>query len=158
MKINDRLILGTVCGLLANIPKAIISRIAMQHKLAEINGPEIAAGMFIPPHKLASPSGRFVGWLADFIIAGMLGISTVYMLSLTGKDRYIIKGILAGQAMWQAFYGLLGNFGASQVKAYSPNTVVTEAISHAVYGLVTTVAAIKLGDEKLFTGEIPLST
>jgi hypothetical protein len=154
-KISDRLILGAVSGVIANIPKLLIGKGGIKLKISEIDGPEMAAGIFIPPHKLALTSGKVVGHLADMVIAGILGTVTVYTLTITGKDKYALKGVLAGQVMWQGLYGLLTSFGASQVKAYSPKTVLNEALSHAVFGLTAAVVAANLGDEKLFTGQIP---
>jgi hypothetical protein len=157
MKINDRLLLGALTGLIANIPKLLIGRAAIKLKLAEINGPETAAGIFIPPHKLTTTTGMAVGFIADSVIAGILGTVTVYTLSITGKDKYAIKGILMGQIMWQTLYGLLGSFGGSQVRAYSPKTVLSELVAHSAFGLTATAVAANIGDERLFKGSIPLS-
>jgi hypothetical protein len=39
-------------------------------KMSEIGGPERAAGMLVPAHKVGEPPGRTVGYLAASIIAG----------------------------------------------------------------------------------------
>jgi len=73
-KIKDRLILGAVVGLGGNLIKLVIGKAAMRLKIAEIDGPERASGMLIPPHKIATTEGKIVGYAADSIIAGILGV------------------------------------------------------------------------------------
>lgn len=149
--------LGVLGGAGGNLAKLVIGNIGHRLKVAEVDGPDIAAGMFIPPHRLAVSEGKIVGVLGDFVIAGILGVSTVYLLSLTGKNHAAIKGAIAGQFMWQELYGMLATAGVTRVNQYSPKTVLNEFLSHTVYGLVTATLAAKLGDEGLFNGEIPLT-
>lgn len=156
-KIKDRLLLGAVAGIGANIVKNIISRTAMKLGLAEIGMPERAAGILVPSHKITTPGGKVVGHLADHIIAIMLGTATVYTLSVTGKDRPVIKGMLAGQVAWAAFNGVLATMGATRVSPISPKTVLMELFTHTVHGGTAAYLATRLGDPSLFTGKTPLS-
>ncbi|MDQ7794747.1 MAG: hypothetical protein RDU89_10130 [bacterium] len=157
MKIRDRLVLGALVGLLANLPKLAIGSFAINRKWSEIDGPMVAAGVFVPGHKLRSVFGRSVGYLADASIAGLLGLVTVYALSITGKDRPALKGVILGSGMWQLVYGFLSAFGASQIRPYSPKTVLSEFASHSVFGMTAALLATKLGDESLFTGKTALA-
>ncbi|MEW6727171.1 hypothetical protein ACP3TJ_04015 [Desulforudis sp. 1088] len=156
-KISDGLLLGVLAGLGGSIVKLSIGYFAKKLGWAEIDGPQRAAGMLVPPHKIADPRGKFVGWLADGIIGAMLGVVTVYALSVSGKDKAVFKGALAGQVMWTALYGVLATMGATKVKPVSPKTVLSEFIGHTAYGAVTAALVTNLGDEGLFTGEIPIS-
>jgi hypothetical protein len=157
MKISDRLMLGFVAGLGGNIAKLAIGTLAQRLNISEIDGPGIAAGMLTPAYKLISPEGKAVGILADSVIAGLLGVGTVYMLSITGKDKALLKGALTGQVMWQSLYGVMATMGATKVQPFSPKTVLTEFVSHTAYGTVAAAIAVKLGDDKLFTGAAPLN-
>lgn len=157
VKIRDRLVLGAVSGLVANIPKLIIGSAAIKLKISDIDGPQVAAGIFVPGHKLTTAPGRMVGYLADSTIAVILGTVTVYALSVTGKDRAALKGAGMGSIMWQAVYGLLTSFGASNIKSHSPKTVIAEFASHTAFGIAAALVATRLGDEGLFTGRIPLT-
>ena len=156
-KISDRFLLGVLSGLGANIPKLVIARTAKKLKLVEIDGPEKAAGMLVPPHSLILPAGKIVGYLADSVIAGMLGIVMVYLLSITGKDKAVWKGALAGQSMWVGLYGVLASFGATKVQPVSPTTVLSEFLAHTAYGAAAAALAVTLGAKEIFTGKIPLS-
>jgi len=157
MKIKDRLLLGFISGLGGNMAKNLIEYMGHTLKMSEVEGAGIASAMFISPHKIYSPEGKLVGYIADNIIAGILGIGTVYMLSATGKDKAVLKGALTGQAMWQTLYGVLATMGASRIESKSPKTTLCEFIAHTVYGAVTSAIAVSIGDEGIFTGKVPLS-
>jgi len=156
-KIKDRIILGVIAGLGGNLIKNIIGRSCMRYGLAELNGPERAAGMLLPGYKIATFQGRLVGYIADGVIASILGLGTVYALSLTGKDKAITKGVLSGLAAWTTLYGALGTMGATKVGPVSSKTVLVELVAHTAYGATTAYLATKLGDPSLFDGRQPLS-
>lgn len=156
MKIQDRLLLGIVAGLGGNLAKLAIGKTGKKMQWAELHGPDMAAGMFIPPVKLASTQGRVAGLIADSVIAGVLGVVIVYGLSLSGRNQAPIKGLATGSAMWTGVYGIASAMGLTKVKPHSPTTVLNEFVSHSIYGLVTATLAVKLGDEGLFNGQTSL--
>ncbi len=149
-KISDKMILGVVAGLGANTIKNIIGLGAMRLELAELNGPHRAAGMLVPPHKLADPKGKFVGFLADTVIGGTLGVVTLSGLKIFGKKHATLKGGLAGAGMWTMLYGILGTIGATKVNPISPSTVLTEFVTHTVYGAAAATLITKLADQSVF--------
>ncbi|MFA7468184.1 MAG: hypothetical protein WCY82_07960 [Desulfotomaculaceae bacterium] len=157
IKIKDRLILGAIAGLGGNLIKLSIGKAAMKMNLAEVGGPERAAGMLVPGHKIVTTEGKVVGYIADSVIAGLLGVTTVYALSITGKDKAITKGALSGEAAWTLLYGLLTTMGATKVGPVGPKTVLSEVVSHTAYGAITAYLVTKLGDPGLFNGQLPLS-
>lgn len=157
-KIRDRILLGLVAGLAGNAAKNAVGHIFVKRNIAEYGGPARAAGMLVPAHKIMTPSGRIVGWIADTAIGGMLGVATVYVLSFTGKDKAILKSLVTvGSGAWTALYGVLGTMGATKVRLPGPGTVLVEFLTHTVYGAVAGGVAAYLGDEDLFNGKIPWS-
>jgi len=156
MKIRDKFLLGVVSGFIGNIPKVILGKTLIKLGLAEIAGTDKAAGIFVPPHKLAAPEGKAIGWLADSGIASMLGVAFVYGLAVTGKNQAVLKGTMAGQAIWTVLYGVLGTVGVTKVKPVSPKTILSEFMMHTVYGATTAFVANKLADPDLFSGKVPL--
>ncbi|MEW6424536.1 MAG: hypothetical protein AB1523_07275 [Bacillota bacterium] len=155
-KIKDRMILGVIAGLGGNAAKLLICALLKRAKWVESMGPERAAGMLVSPHRVTQPEGRVVGFLADGVIACMLGIATVYALSIMGKDKAVIKGAIAGKMMWTTLYGMLGNLGATKIEPVSPKTVLSEFLGHTAFGVLTACLAAGLGDPGLFDGRIPL--
>ncbi len=155
-KIEDRLLLGAIAGLGGNILKLSILEIAKRLKWAEFNGTDAATGILLPAHKVAEPKGKLVGILGDATIAGVLGVTITYVLSITGKDKALFKGASSGMFMWTALYGAMGSIGLTKVKPSSPKTVLSQFIGHAAFGAVAAALATQLGDPSLFTGKIPL--
>lgn len=156
VKIKDRILLGFVAGLGGNAVKTAIGKLARKLNWSEFNGTEKAAGMLLPAHKVTTPGGKLVGYIADNVIAGMLGVATVYMLSVAGKDRAALKGALSGQVMWSVLYGVFSTLGATKVYPPAPKTVLTEFAGHTAYGAVTATLATRLGNRGLFDRSIPL--
>lgn len=155
-KIKDRMLLGVIGGVAGNLVKLSLGYYFKKKKLAEIDGPERAAGMLVPPHTIFTKEGKIVGYLADGAVGSLLGVSMVYLLSITGKNQGVLKGAATGQAMWTFLYGVLGTLGATKVNAATPKTVLSEYISHTAYGLVTACVVLGLGEKGLFDGTIPL--
>ena len=157
-KFRDRILLGVLCGLGGGLVKNALSEILTRNDFTEYAGPSRAAGMLVPAHKITTPRGRLVGWIADTTISGMLGVASVYTLSLTGKEKAPLKGALVCGAMaWTALYGVLGTMGATEVQHPQPKTVLSEFFVHTVYGAVVAATAAYLGDEDLYNGKIPWS-
>ncbi|CAA7601659.1 Hypothetical protein DEACI_2326 [Acididesulfobacillus acetoxydans] len=157
VRIKDRVLLGVAAGLGANAAKQTLDSIFRKLKWLEIDGRERAAGMLISPHKLAKKSGRLVGYIADNTVASLIGIGTVYALSVVGKEKAALKGAITGEAAWTGLYGVLGTMGATKVAPADPATVLSEFASHTVFGVLAATIASKLGDESLFNGSKPLA-
>jgi len=153
VKIQDRVLLGALCGLGGGLVKNALSELSIRAGLAEYGGPSRAAGMLVSAHKITTPRGKLVGWIADSSISAMLGVAAVYMLSITGKEKAPLKGALVcGASAWTALYGVLGTMGATEVQHPLPRTVLSEFFVHTVYGAVVASLAAYLGDEALFEG------
>ncbi len=157
-KIRDRVLLGILCGIGGGLVKNAVGQLLVEKNIAEYGGPVRAAGMLVPAHKIATPMGRMVGWIADMSISGALGVASVYILSTTGKGKAPLKGaLISGAAAWTTLYGVLGTMGATQVQNPAPKTVLSEFFVHTIYGAVTATIATYLGHEDLYNGQIPWS-
>ncbi|MGI6226254.1 MAG: hypothetical protein ACOYJ1_08385 [Peptococcales bacterium] len=152
-KINDRITLGIISGIIGNLAKETVNGSLSRIAFGRVDGSNIASGIFLPRWKskyLPTKKTRFIGFVADNIIAGFLGVSTVYLLSLTGNDHHRLKGASAGHFAWTSMYGFLSKMGATSVYPVSENVNIKGLISHTVFGIVTSEVAIRLGDESLF--------
>lgn len=148
--IKDKMILGVIAGLGGNVIKNILGLAGMRLGLQEIDGPHRAAGMLVPPHKIADPKGKLVGFLADTVMSGTLGIVTLSGLLLFGKKHAILKGSLVGAGMWTILYGIMGNLGATKVNPITPQTVLAEFIEHTIFGAVTAAIITSIADQSVF--------
>lgn len=157
LTINDRTMLGAVAGLAGNVAKNAVGLVLQDMKLMELGAPTRAAGMFIAPHKVGTPKGRAVGLISDNLIAVVLGVAMVYLLSISGRDKAVLKGMASGQTMWTTLYGVLATMGATKIYPLSPKSHLSAFVSHTFFGLVTALVASELGDRRLFDGSIPLT-
>ncbi|MBU7005796.1 hypothetical protein [Phosphitispora fastidiosa] len=73
-KIKDRITLGFLCGILANIPKALLNECLFQNKVETKRYGEIICGIFMPKYQALSKKGRLFGIGGDFITSAILGI------------------------------------------------------------------------------------
>lgn len=149
-KIKDRITLGFVAGLLANIPKAILNEALYRKKVETKRYGEVISGVFMPKRQALSKQGKIFGVGGDFVTSAVLGIPLVYIMSLTGKDNYLLKGFLTGVFGLGGFRGLIANVGPGKTYPRDPITNITFSMNSAIWGLLTSVIAIKLGDEALF--------
>ena len=112
--------------------------------------------MLVPAHKIYTVPGRVVGETANLLVGGAFSLPIIYLLSLTGKDKALLKGTASGIASWAIFYGALANMGLSTVRPAMPHTMISQLIGHAAYGATVSLIATGLGDQGLFDGTIPL--
>ena len=152
-KIEDPLILGLVAGTIGNLAKMsgnLLIRFLLRK--SETTYPEIAGGLFMSKKQRDRLVGRVVGGIADISLGGILGVPIVYLLRYTGKDKAAIKGLAVGHFAWMAIYGAFGR-GSGKKQGVFPLDAATNLsafINHSWYGLITAVAASKLGDPTLF--------
>ncbi len=155
-KIKDRMLLGVVSGLGSNIVKNGLNVTWRLMGWSDLGSQQRATGMFLPKRKLFTRKGRFVGYFADSIVASLIGCATVSVMSITGKNKPVLRGSALGLSVWLLLYGGLGTLGATKIFSKSPSTMLTELISHLAFGATSGLIIDKLGDEDLFTGEIPM--
>lgn len=156
MKIKDRVWLSLIAGLGGTVVKSLLIRGAKTKKMAEFDGAETAAGMLLPAHKIYTPQGKVVGELANLIVGSVFSVPIIYALSLTGKDKALIKGAVLGSTLWVALYGSMANMGMSSVRPAMPNTMLSQLFSHAVFGATVSFIATTIGDPGLFDGTTPV--
>ncbi|NLO89761.1 MAG: hypothetical protein GX088_05460 [Clostridia bacterium] len=151
MKIRDRLILGLLSGIIANMGKNIASSCAEKKGLTQLSYVDAAAGFFLKKRDIKTFPGQLVGILADFSTAITIGIVNTYMLTNTGKDHWFLKGVGIGSIFWVTFYGFLGGLGKNQpVYPVAPRTALSSFLGHVLFGILSNFIVVKLGDESLF--------
>ncbi|TYO94512.1 hypothetical protein [Desulfallas thermosapovorans] len=149
-KIKDGITLGFLCGFLANIPKAIANEVLFRKKIESKRYGEVISGIFMPKSKALSKQGKLFGVGGDFVTSSILGIPLVYMMLLTGKDNFLLKGFLTGVIGLGSFRGLLANVGPGKTYPRDPQTNITFTINSAMWGIVASSLIVMLGNESLF--------
>lgn len=149
IKIKDRIILGMISGIVAALPAQLAN--AVEHKLGLIDIPysQLASKLFIPERKIKSTTGKSLSFLINSINTSVTGVFLTYLLSFTGKDKAIIKGIGTGTVLW-----VIGNgFVSNTLLTKKPKKTITPFLScldHAVYGGLCSLLITRFGDDIIF--------
>lgn len=149
-KINDRFIGGIISGILANLVKEAIEWSAYGLGITKEVGSEKAAGFFLPKNEVKTTLGRAIGITADNGIAAFFGLVDVYLMTYTGKDYALAKGMSIGNASWSAAYGILSRMGASTKVSMDAKTTIVSWLAHTAFGVAKSYIVLKICDPKLF--------
>lgn len=149
-KIKDRVTLGLVAGLAGNLVKTLINEVSTKKKISQRSFRGTAAGVWVSPKESTSTNGQILGGLLDFGMGSLGGVGTAYLLSKTGRDHLVTKGLLAGISMGSLITFALAAVPTNKVRPKDAASNLSYMVSHAAYGLVTTFVAAKLGDSSLY--------
>ncbi|MFZ5942790.1 MAG: hypothetical protein ACOYVD_01685 [Bacillota bacterium] len=149
-KIKDRITLGVVVGIAANLIKQGLSFLFKELGWSTITPDKKAGGIFLSRKKTKQPEGKILGIIADFCIACKLAILLVFLISSTGKDNHLLKGLSGSSTAWIVMYGFLSRIGGTGFSIIRPKDAITSLLTHAVFGLVASQLIVTLGDESLF--------
>ena len=156
--IKDRFLLGVVAGTLGNIAKTAVDEISLRMKISQGSFRSTAAGVWLPRKAQAkSAKGQLLGEMLDFGMAITGGVSIVQLLTATGRDQIIVKGLASGIMFGSAISAALSALPTNKARPKDAASNLSYVLSHAVFGLVTTTAAANLGDDTLFTEKSPFS-
>jgi hypothetical protein len=149
-KLKDRYIAGVIAGMGANLVKMSVEHTLQFFGLNKETGIMKAAGFFLSPSKVKTPKGKLIGLIGDFTVSGCLGVFTSYLLTLTGKDYYLLKGLSMGNMSWSFMHGVLTQLGATKVKSNDPNSQISSMIAHTLFGVTSSYLLVKIADPELF--------
>lgn len=150
-KIKDRFVLSMVAGMLGASAKLIVDEISVRKKISKRTYRETAAGVWVNNHKEAtSLQGNLLGMIMDFGLS-MLGANIkISIISKYGRDHTFLKGAFFGASYGAVITGLLSMFATNKVKPKDAASNLSYVFANSVYGLVTTFALAKLGDDSVF--------
>lgn len=148
--IRDRVLLGLVAGITGNLVKNGLDLVVRPPRPGKIGFAEVAGGIFVPRRETASGAGRWLGRAADYGLAAVYGIPTVYLLSYTGSDGHLLKGALMGVLTWGLGLGVARNVGVSSTYPQSATANLRMLLGHLAGGMATAQTAVMLGEPELF--------
>lgn len=154
MKINDRFLLGIVAGVTGNIVKTAIDEISLRMKISQRSFRSTAAGVWVDKtNEATNVKGQLLGSVFDFGMAALGGVGMVELLTRTGRDHLITKGITSGITIGAAITALLSMYPKNKVRPKDAASNLSYIFSNAVYGLVATGIASWLGTPDLYDVE-----
>lgn len=152
MKIEDRITLGMISGVLAGIPDAIVNTLEHKAGLTDLTYGRMGAHIFLPQDKSHRPESLAAGYAANAAMTGMAGILFTYLLSATGRDHAILKGIGMGLGFWMLIYGLGGKLGLT-AKPKEQQAPLLSLLDHILFGSLLGLITPKLAADSLLPGD-----
>ncbi len=152
--VKDRIVLGLIAGLAGNVVKTIIDEASIKKKISQRSFRETAAGIWVSKKsETTNLKGQILGGLLDFGMSAMGGVGIVQLLSKTGRDHVIAKGVVCGIAIGSSITALVSAFPQNRIRPKDAASNLSYMASHAVYGVVAAAIAAKLGHPSLFDAE-----
>ncbi len=147
-KIKDRITLGIISSLIATIPATTLDLIANKLRLSDYYYNH-ASSLFVERSKSNTLSGKMVSALVNNISNSIMGVSTCYVLSATGRDKPILKGIGVYAFSWLAMNGLIYK-EVLDTKAKRAHSPIFSFLIHTVAGSICGYCVSKFGDDSIF--------
>ncbi|AET68277.1 hypothetical protein Desor_2736 [Desulfosporosinus orientis DSM 765] len=147
-KIKDRITLGIISSLIATVPATIMDLFANKTGLSDYYYNH-ASTLFIKRSKSNTLRGKIVSALVNNITNCTTGVATSYVLSATGRDKPILKGIGVYALSWLSLNGLLYK-EVLDTKARRAHTPIFSFFIHTVAGSICGYCVSKMGDDSLF--------
>jgi hypothetical protein len=147
-RIKDRLILGLIAGLGANLIKEAIAETGVHSGLAKYTCKRIIPLVLLNKKEAKTWKGWALGITSDMTIAGLTGILLTYILSFTGKDYSRLKGIIVSNGILDQVFNAF-SMTLPQVKKDPNSNLLCRGI-HAVFGITAAFIITSLGDPTLF--------
>lgn len=147
-KIKDRIILGILGSLIAAIPGTSLDLIANKLRLSDYFYNH-ASTLFLPRSKSNSLEGKIVSAFVNNITMCLMGVSTSYLLSATGRDKAIVKGSGVYAISWLTLNGFFYS-KVLETKTKRPHSPIFSFLIHVISGAICGFSISKLGDDSLF--------
>ncbi|WP_088188363.1 hypothetical protein [Desulfosporosinus sp. FKA] len=150
-KINDRILLGMLSGIVGLIALMVTDNISSKAKISQRSFATTAAGVWVSSRRQAEKwQGQLLGTLMTIGLCMVGGISAVKLLTTYGRDKLVAKGIFLGVTFGSVITATLSGLAHNKVKPKDANSNLSYLVSHALFGLATVLTAAKAGDDSLF--------
>ncbi|MFZ7103885.1 MAG: hypothetical protein ACOWWO_14705 [Peptococcaceae bacterium] len=148
-KISDRIFLGIISGILGGVPSKLINAFEYHVGLTDVKYSQLSSSLFLPAKKVKNSNAHIIGSIANNTGIAIVGVLITYLLSITGRDKLIVKGLGVTSTAWLFVYGLISRLGLP-IKTKKTLTPLLSFIDHAALGIFTALIVSKLGDDSLF--------
>ncbi|MEW6171447.1 MAG: hypothetical protein AB1510_00040 [Bacillota bacterium] len=151
IRLKDRIVLGACCALLASLPPKLANTIEYRLGLTDEQYNQTASSLLLSKSQARSNSteSKIVGSLINNTVVAASGVIICYLLSISGRDKAVLKGAGFGAIQWVGVWGLTGRLGL-KVWSKKPLTHILSFIDHLIFGAGTAWLVSKLGDDSLF--------
>ena len=133
--LRDRVILGSLIGILADIVKLTFNYLAFLLNYTNVVFWQLTATRFLENGDLFSPIALLIGGVADLTITAILGVIFLFFIGYSGTRYLWLKGIGFGMAVWVGLFGtLLGQSVQGKINQ-EPSGILVTMVAHFIFGL-----------------------
>lgn len=135
--IKDRILVGSLAGMIGSLFKDMAN--LFFYKLGFINCLYIhlAAAAHLDEAAIFTPLGLIIGFLADTITGGAIGVAIVLFLDRYGFDYWWYKGCIIANIIWLFGLGVVLNLNVVTFVPRDPVFRFTSLFDHILFGLIT---------------------
>lgn len=149
-KIKDRDTLSIVSGLIGFTGLILVDFASKRAGISKRSYKEAAAGVFVSKSEATSVRGKTLGLIMTAAVSIIGANIIVKRMSQSGRDKLLSKGIVSGITMGAIATALPSLAPQNKVKPKDAASNLSHVFSNIIYGLLTTVAAAKLGHDSLY--------
>src|SRR5690554_6186593 len=131
---RDSIILGSISGFIGNIFKGLLAWIFYFSGYLQYTCAHIAAGAFVSRQYLNNPLSLVIGFIADYILAGTLGILNLIIIRYSGNDFPLYKSIYFSLVIYLVIYGGLMALELTSALILTPLPNLLLIFPHLLFG------------------------
>lgn len=146
---NNKFTLGVAAGIIGNTVKIVYEYIvyAFDRNIEPLS--HLATTSVLPVENHDNIPNLIVGTYADYVVASILGIITVYLLYYTSIKHYLLKGLVIGSAAWLLIYIPATQFEIIKINPIEVSANIAYIITHLLLCLTIAWTIAKYGKEAL---------
>jgi hypothetical protein len=150
-KITDRFMLAATASTLSTIPSQTLLRTLQKLPNLGYKYPydELGGGLFLVSRAAQTPLGRLTGFVVNQTNNLLFSLALTYLLSATGRDKAVFKGMGLSMGTWVLMNGLTAGFLLKN-KSKDPATPLVGLLLHMLTGALGGLVISTLGDDSLF--------
>lgn len=146
MQIKDKIALGALVGLAATIPQLAVNIIAVKIGFVPHYALQYAASIFVFKNLTFTFWGMLFGFMIWESMAAGLGVITVYLIHWTGREYWLLKGLLISNTLMFIFlYGFYFGLETPKLVPWDLETNWTFFIENLIFGAAAGYLTVRWG-------------
>jgi hypothetical protein len=141
---HDTITIGSIAGLSGTAVMTFYHWVLRLIGFKFIDPWETAANIILNRNLIHTPLGYLIGFLGQFILGSIFGITVAYTLRLTGKDFFLLKGLGVGAVIWLGSVGFFMKLLQLEMDGRGQDfTNLLTIIDFIVLGLISSIIITK---------------
>ncbi len=150
--IKDKVLLGALSGALVATAFNLLDYISITLKVNKWHIWQIASSLYFPKGDLNTVPALALGAITHTTLMAFAGIIICYVLYYTGRDFYLVKGILILLFFWIGLFGGVLSLGVTSLQQpLGISTNIAHIFGHFGASVIISYLIVKLADPKVWS-------